>query len=650
MNDDLRDLPEESASADSGAAAMALALDGAKDKPDVSEAIIAFLKEQRRLMEDQREQVRDQVKRIKLGLVDQRLSIALKLLTGLVGLILAGALAWLVWDSAGSGGLVIEPFSVPPDFATRGLTGEVVASKLLDRLVVMQNGTDSQRDPKTYANYWGDDIKVEIPSTGISISELERFLREKLGHPTHITGEIVAENGGVALTARAGTQGSSTVVGSGSKFHDLMQQLAESVYRLTQPYRYGVWLVEHDRRSEGVAVFAALKDSGAAGERPWGLLGWSNALEENEGIYARLDAVLDMYRRWPGQYLAAQNAAIIEDVLGHPEEAIALFRAGDPLLSDSQHGGIRASVVPVVRKRVRSYIDADLGAFHDAVPLWRDQIDFGPQGVTYSMHAMLARSEIGEHDLAAARATMAHPSEPGGVDRGDSEFEVAWMRIALLYTEGDWQGVVGKSDALLSPVYAHYPGVRTMAPSTTLPLVAFAQAKLGHFAAAEGVIARTPDDCDICLRIRARIAQLEGQHARADWWFARAVAENPAIPFAYTDWGKAKMGRGDYGGAIAKFAVAHAKGPHFAEPLEMWGEALMQENRSDLALAKFEEANKYAPNWGRLHLEWGKALSYGGRKGDAESQFTLASHLDLSRDDATVLSRWLGKGHERGKR
>src|SRR5437868_12741946 len=131
----------------SSAAAIAIALDGASSKSELSQAIAAFLKEQRKLMEEQREQLRDQVKRMRLGLIDQRFSIALKAMTALIGFAIAGALAFMIWNASSSGGLVIEPFSVPPDLAARGLTGQVVASKLLDRLVTMQQQTDSQRDP-----------------------------------------------------------------------------------------------------------------------------------------------------------------------------------------------------------------------------------------------------------------------------------------------------------------------------------------------------------------------------------------------------------------------------------------------------------------------------------------------------------------------
>jgi tetratricopeptide (TPR) repeat protein len=625
--------------AETSGAAVALALDGASARPELSEAIAAFLKEQRKLMEEQREQLRDQVKRMRLGIVDQRFSIALKAMTALIGSAVAGVLALMIWSAAGSSGLVIEPFSVPPDLAARGLTGQVVASKLLDRLVLMQQQTDSQRDPATFTNYWGDDIKVEIPSTGVSISELERYLREKLGHPTHITGEIVHDENSLTITARAGALGSGTVGGAETNVDALIGKLAESVYGITEPYRYGAWLAENGRSAEGIATFVAVKNHGSPSERPWGYLGWANSLEGTKGVYARLRAMRDLHRRYPAEYLPGQNVGVIEDELSHPAQAIAFLQESAPLLSSSTHGGIRLDVVPIVKKRVQSFIDLELGAFHEATPLWKDEIDFGPQGVTYNMHAMLARAQLGEHDLRAARATMADPTEPGGVNPEEVAFNVVWLRMMVDAAAGDWPAVLAEQRGEGDSVRARFPMTRMLAPVGTIPWLAYAHANLGHFRLAEQLITQTPADCYRCLLLRAKIADIQGQHGRAVWWFARAIAQQPSIPFAYSDWGAALLARGKLDGAIAKFEVANRKGPHFADPLEMWGEALIASNRSDLALAKFEEANKYAPYWGRLHLKWGEALLWSGDKSGAQKQFAVASGLDLTLSEKSELTK-----------
>jgi tetratricopeptide (TPR) repeat protein len=171
------------------------------------------------------------------------------------------------------------------------------------------------------------------------------------------------------------------------------------------------------------------------------------------------------------------------------------------------------------------------------------------------------------------------------------------------------------------------------------PWIALTKAKTGDIASAEIMIARTPTDCLLCLRVHARIATEKKDWRGASLWFARAAAAAPSIPFPYAEWGAMLLHHGDYDGAIAKFTLANEKGPHFADPLEMWAEALMLKNRSDLALAKFEDANRYAPNWGRLHLKWGEALIYVGNPDEARKQFVVAAGLDLSVADKSELAR-----------
>lgn len=162
----------------------------------------------------------------------------------------------------------------------------------------------------------------------------------------------------------------------------------------------------------------------------------------------------------------------------------------------------------------------------------------------------------------------------------------------------------------------------------------------GDIAGAAALMAKTPLDCDVCVRARGKVATVARDWSGAAHWFSLVSARSPDIPFADSDWGAMLLAKGDYDGAIAKFESVHGKGPHFADPLEMWGEALMLKNRSDLALAKFEEADKYAPKWGRLHLKWGEALFYAGRKGEARKQFAQAEGLDLSAADKISLAKW----------
>ena len=210
---------------------------------------------------------------------------------------------------------------------------------------------------------------------------------------------------------------------------------------------------------------------------------------------------------------------------------------------------------------------------------------------------------------------------------------------------GDWHDVLATEPGMNAPSSAN-----RLSPAKHIsngdnnpslwPLVAYAHARTGDFAGAEKLLAPLADDNASAVRMRAMIAELKGDHARADWWFARSEAQTPSLPLTDLWWGQALLKRGQPDAAIEKFTRANKLGPQFADPLEGWGEALMAKNQSHLALAKFAEAEKYAPNWGRLHLKWGEALAYAGKKDEAQKQFARAAQLDLSLSEKSELQKY----------
>src|SRR5260221_7523961 len=118
--------------------AVALALGGAsREKAD------AFLDDQRALVDDQRHHLREQFKHLHLSVWEKQLGVLLRVATAVVGISVATALTLMVWDASHSNGLRIEPFSVPPDLAARGMAGEVVAARVIDRLNLMQSQTNT---------------------------------------------------------------------------------------------------------------------------------------------------------------------------------------------------------------------------------------------------------------------------------------------------------------------------------------------------------------------------------------------------------------------------------------------------------------------------------------------------------------------------
>src|ERR1051325_11858395 len=102
---------------------------------------------------------------------------------------------------------------------------------------------------------------------------------------------------------------------------------------------------------------------------------------------------------------------------------------------------------------------------------------------------------------------------------------VVWLRMMVGAQAGQWSAVLAEQRGEGASVLERFPTLRTVAPFPTIPLLAFAQANVGAFKQAEHLIAQTPGDCYRCLLLRAKIAELEREHARADWWFAHAVSQ-----------------------------------------------------------------------------------------------------------------------------
>ncbi len=620
--------------ADTLATSIALGQPGALDP-----RAAAFLEKQSQLIDLQIEELKreDAIRHRSLRVrhISDVMKVAFELSVAFIVLAIAVATGSAIWNAANDKGLVIEAFQVPPDLAAKGLTGEVVATQLLDRLSSLQAQTVSHRAPSSYANNWGNDIKVQIPDTGVSIGELNRYLRSWLGHETRISGEIYHTENGIAVTARAGGDASPTFTGTEADLDKLIQQAAEAVYRSTQPYRYAVYLTGHNRNAEAGVIYQNLVRTGSVEDRAWAYVGLENQLAQ-QGDFAGADELLRRaVATKPDFLLAYGNMAANEGTLQHDEQSLDAQKQAIALESGGEKSGIsptdmalgvllgQVSLAQMLGDSRRALdIDRRIEAMPDTNS-WENAFDNDLQACAAS------------HDAACLREKWA--ALPASTDSMVLLNRDAILLLASSLLE-HWRDVIGPAPGLLAKVDKLGKAAIVFREREEYPVAALADAGLGDFKSAHGLIDKTPVDCVVCLRIRGRIDELERNWGGANYWFARAVVAAPSVPFGYSDWGRALLDEGDYDGAIAKFGIANLKGPHFADPLEMWGEALMGKNRSDLALAKFAEADSYAPNWGRLHLEWGEALVYAGKPEDAKKQFALAAHLDLSAADAAALA------------
>ena len=566
-----------------------------------------------------------------------------------IGFILVGLVAVIVgaiWTASHDNGLIIEAFSVPPDMAARGLTGQVVAAQLQDKLVAMQNATDSARPAESYSSNWDNDIKVEIPNTGVSISEAYRYLAGWLGSATHIGGEVFRTANGIAVTARAGATGSATVAGADADLDKLLQQVAEKIYERTQPYRFAIYLQGQgaDHLAQARAVLNQLAVKGAQRDRAWAYLGLG-VLDSNQNATAKANHEYETaIALEPTLVLALVNLEQNNSTFGHDEvslhvaeRAVALFGSGADIdMNDN------ARAQSALGEKIN--VAVALGDYGTARSLARDAMNLPDYSNAIEIaHMTMLQTAALLHDKAAFERTMA--DLPPTTSANQLVSREANESISQFWL-GEWKNVVDGQAPFetfmltnLTRLGVSQGVIQNILARQERPFIAVAHAKLGDFKGAHALIDRAPFDCTACLFNRGSVAAAEKNWKEADKWFARAVAYAPSLPLVYEEWGRALLDKGDASGAIAKFSAAHDHGPHYADALEGWGEALILQNRSDLALAKFADAARSAPNWGRLHLKWGEALSWTGDASGAKAQFATAASLSLLPEERAELTR-----------
>ena len=614
-------------------AAMALALSGAS-REDAG----AFLKDQRALIADQRHHLHEQLKQLKLGIFSQRVSIALKGLAALVGLVVVIGLGVAVWNASQADGLVVEAFSVPPSLAEAGLTGDTLSQDITDRVNTIRDSASARSlaTSRSARREAGDEVKVEIPETGVSLTQAWRYLKLWLGDERHVRGSLRPDGDGrIRMTVTLEGEPPASFAGPAGELDRIELRAAEHVYAKIEPINYVIYLTGNHRFDEALAALPALIDSAQTPEDRADAFGiTADFIMRIKGDFALALARARIARSGaPRRFTGYMEDARADTLLGHDEDR--LHQAATVLALKEQD---QASII-----RGRGWAEVTVEERIDRALMQGDGPALAVACANYCPpeHRLLISVEAAEmgHDPKVGRALIAEALAVGGISLRD----LADERYRIDAAANDWQAAAHDADAYLSAVATEAttnPGFRGMWKTITgEPRLAEAKAHTGDIAAAQALIAPTPLDCDNCVRTRGRIAGLNRDWAGAAHWFGMVSARSPDIPFADADWGAMLLAEGDAAGAIDKFQSANQKGPHFADPLEGWGEALMAKNQSHLALEKFAAAEKYAPNWGRLHLKWGEALVYAGKRDEAKSQFARAAALDLTPPEKSELAR-----------
>lgn len=574
----------------------------------------------------------EQRRLIRWEIADRRAGFTLKVLTAAAAAAAALALALLAWQARGANALIVEPFSVPPEFAQEGLSGAAVSSLVLDELASLQARADRGRVDAGRFRGVQQEIKVAIPTTGVSLGDLQAALRTWLGHETHITGEVHrTSTGRVVVRARLAGREGVRIEGSADDVEDVARRTAHAIFRQTSPLDYALLIGDAGDRAGAIDVLKPLAIAGGSAEqRAEAYRQWSYHVQFIDMAAATLlakEAIgLAPYdgRNW-------MQLQAYEGRLGHLEEQLRTMSRGIALSERRPNKQLRPEARDLSASRgERDMLSYDLQA---AIEAYRrvDANPFFARGSVGQTDMFVVRTLGSLHDMAGARARLAAPrfQRPGVTPRPADVDSMATARLYLAILSEDWADAIAAEHTIAERMLSG-SGVFRSAP-TLRYMAIYAYAKHGDSAAArERLQLAAPPDCASCLYYSARAYAALGDSAFAEREFARAARLLPTLPQAHLYWGQARLERGDAAGALPLLREAQRRQPKWADPLKFEADALAALGRWREAEALYAKAEPLAPKWGRLHLKWGEALAKLGNVEEARAHWRAAAGMDLS--------------------
>jgi tetratricopeptide (TPR) repeat protein len=572
-----------------------LAMNLASTDPEVAKRASEFLEEQAQILRLQREEIPEewrlrrgqmmgQAKEARVRRLGQMIRVGLQVITAGFGVVFAVFVLGVIYSATQSRALVIDAFEAPPALAARGISGKVAANGLLDAISVIQDASKSASAKRKVASAWTGTINVEVPQTGLSISEIERLLRARLGNDTHISGDLVQQtDGSMTLTVRGDGIRPRSFTGGPDALSMLTTQAAEYAYGEAEPALYSAYLISSDRSAEADA-FLTQAYPRASDEAKAGLANnWGYALENLERPVEAIAKYRLSLRLKPDNWVAQGNfVALLAEIEGEEaawraSEEMRRLAAGRPKSNQPRGSDLLNG----------QYLSQDAGS---QLATLADRSPKSGGATVESPGPMMAEAFGRVHDWSGAAAALASSEQDA-----PSTTMVRSLIAGLRALEA------GNSAAAVAPLEAAYQvwlaDTEQQINYPDMPChLGLAYGLTGRGAEAGAVFARTGRWVK-CASFRADALEHGGDRAAADAAYAQAVALAPSLPFAYQRWGLALLTRGDHAGAQAKFAAASQRGPRWADPLKAWGDSLTAQGRGREASKKYAEALRHAPQW-----------------------------------------------------
>jgi len=269
-----------SASATGDAAAIGLALHAV-----AADEARHYLREQTALARLQKDNLIEQnafeLSHLRWRRFNDQMKGALQIMVVAIGALIVVGIGAAMWNASQADGLVVDSFSVPPSFVTAGITGDVVADDMTNKIAAVHDFANdhSLARSKDVREDRSQEIKVEIPETGVSLAEAWRYLRQWLGHEQHLGGNIRSlPDGHIALTVALSGANTFVFTGPPADLDKMEQQAAERVFGVVDPVNIVLYWNGKRRPAEALAAATRLVALG----------GDNTVLSESYSLYANI--------------------------------------------------------------------------------------------------------------------------------------------------------------------------------------------------------------------------------------------------------------------------------------------------------------------------------------------------------------------------
>jgi len=573
--------------------ATSLAYDIARGPGHSEEEARAFLRDQRKMLNVQLEHLHEQrgllISRLKARRIGDWFKVCFQMFTAFAATCIGGVLFTMLVDAFNSKTVIVEPFDAPASLAANGLTGKVLAGDVLDGLTRLQAATRVAASKRHLQNAWSNDVKVEVPETGVSIGEIDRLLHQRFGHDEHVQGDLrIVDGGGLALTVRGDGVLPKTFTGPEKDLDKLTTQAAEYVYGQSEPVLFANYLLQAGRNEDALSFIEDAYAHAEADDKPDLANAWGSA-ELGLGRFADAASKYRLAISLKPRMWKSWDNLVASEELGGREEAA--WRAGSAMLAQAMKSpkNDRPSRTYLVnfQQLTQDWSAALADTLEDA------KLNAGAGASRNIQGPALAANYAHLHDWRNAELylTSSDPDDP------TTKAETLLIPAYRAFDEGNPGAALGTLETLYKAWLADADLQSTILDEPCLLGVAYAYA--GRIGEADSIYKRVGNRV-ACYADRADGLEHVGDHAGADRAYADAVALAPDLPIAWYHRGLAYLGRGDLKNAESDLAAAHARGPHWAEPLKAWGDVLAAGHRWRDALQKYDLALKFAPNWPQL--------------------------------------------------